>query len=486
MPVVLESLSRVVIDRLKRAFVGLALLAPSCAPTPAVPTSPPLSGAACEAQKRELIALLDALPARALMAPLQVEPPECAVGELPRGGALLEIAESAVILDGAKITLPSLADRVARTQAWLEQGSKASDTVYVAAAPSIDVQTLRAYLSRAPRTLKIKLLVRMPAQPGASTPSAAKDAARELAARLLDERDPRAREELAKAGYAQFASCASVSAAVHSLAGLTARERWPRLREALRAALGRCRCGELDAESLKALLVAEQRAGTASLAALPLGFLRDERCGASMPLRSLGKLVTQIEAFDREFSGSWQKEALEFDAVLTDQRLVNTFCNALPGETLAALERARATLYWKVSGSESCEPWRFEPLAPGAPMGTWRQLGADPKSTGLAFHYWQGAEEIRLFGPAIGEPPSKPTDRHDWACDQNLRLLAVDEGSIQLEHGRWFFSESACRSAPADARSLATGCVSVRAAADAVPSAPSAKAGKSVPPSPRP
>lgn len=444
--------------------VGLALaLASGCAPPPAVPASRPLSGPACESRQQELIAFVEKLPQRALVAPLEVEPPECAVGEVPGGGALLEIGESVVILDGERSELPSLGERVLRAKDWFEQASRVNDTVYVAAAPSVDVQTLRAYLRHAPQGTKLKLLVRMPAPAAFSAPSAT-NAARELAARVLDERDPRAREELAAAGYAKFASCPGVTDAVRSLAGLPPRERWPRLREALRTALGGCRCGELDADGLEPLLVAEQRAGTATLAALPLGFLLDERCGASMPLRSVAKLVAQIEAFDREFAGSWREDALEFDAVLTDQRLVNMFCNALPGETLAALERARATLYWKMPGGESCEAWRFEPLSPGAPMGTWRQLGAGAKTTGLAFHYWQAAEEIRLFGPAASDPPSQPTDRRDWTCDQNLRMIAVDERSVQLERGRWFFSETACRKAPPDAENLATGCVSVRAA----------------------
>jgi hypothetical protein len=278
---------------------------------------------------------------------------------------------------------------------------------------------------------------------------------------LLAERDPRTREALARDGFAEYSNCAGIAQAVQAVAGLGARERWPRLRDAVRAALPGCACSELMPDGLKQMLVAEQRAGTATLAALPLGFLRDERCGASMPLRSIGKLLSQIESFDREFSGDWQKEALEFEQVLTDDRLIGYFCNALPGETLAALARARATLYWKVPGADACEPWRFEPLSPGAPMGTWRRLGADSKPAGLAFHYWQAAEEIRLFGPTLETPPSKPTDHGPWACDEQKRLLSVDARSIELEHGRWFFTQAACRDARAEG-DWARGCSAER------------------------
>jgi hypothetical protein len=213
---------------------------------------------------------------------------------------------------------------------------------------------------------------------------------------------------------------------------------------------------------MKQLLLAEQRAGAATLAAVPLGFLRDERCGASMPLRSIGKLLKQIENFDQEFAGDWQKDELAFEQVLTSERLVSYFCNALPGETLAALAKARATLYWKVPGAEACEPWRFEPLSPGAPMGTWRRVASSSNSRNqLAFHYWQAAEEVRLFGPIASDPPSKPTDHRDWACDQQQRLVSVDARSIELEHGRWFFSEAGCKSSQAESDTL-TGCSVLR------------------------
>jgi hypothetical protein len=422
------------------------------------------AGPNCQENEQDLVAFVDKLPAETLIAPLSVELPQCSVGGLPGGGAVLEISEKTVVLEGAKVEGRTLAERVAGVRAWSEQrssGSQAPETLYVAASPEVDVQTLRAYITQIPEKIRLRLLVRAPAAAGQPTSNAPVGGPAE---RLLAERDPRAREALARDGFAEYSRCASVAQAVQSVEGLGARERWPRLRNAVRAALPGCACSELAPDGLKQMLVAEQRAGTATMAALPLGFLRDERCGASMPLRSIGKLLSQIESFDREFSGDWQKEALEFEQVLTDERLIGYFCNALPGETLAALARARATLYWKVPGAEACEPWRFEPLSPGAPMGTWRRVGADSKPAGLAFHYWQAAEEVRLFGPAAETPPSKPTDHGPWACDEQKRLVSVDASSIELEHGRWFFSPAACRDARAES-DLLRGCSAERGAA---------------------
>jgi hypothetical protein len=82
-------------------------------------------------------------------------------------------------------------------------------------------------------------------------------------------------------------------------------------------------------------------------------------------------------------------------------------------------------------------------------MGTFRRVATGGGA--LAFHYWQAAEEIRLFGPLDAAAPSKPTDRRDWTCDNNQRLTGVDGHSVAFERGRWFFDAAACRAAgPSD------------------------------------
>ncbi|HET9932456.1 MAG TPA: hypothetical protein VFQ35_17250, partial [Polyangiaceae bacterium] len=260
--------------------------------------------------------------------------------------------------------------------------------------------------------------------------------------------------------FSQFSRCSGLSRALSVADAAPVEQRWQTLRNELRKELPLCRCSDLIAPSLKPIVVAEQRAGTATLAALPFGFIRDERCGASMPLRSVGKLLEQMERFDEEFSGGWQRDALAFEKVLTEERLLNAFCNALPGETLAQLTKSKATLYWKVAGSDVCEAFRFEPLSPGAPMGTLREVA--PQAHGArAFHFWQGAEEIRVFGPIPPGVASKPTDEREWTCDQNLKLTAVNADSLEFEHGRWFFSEAGCKAAAPN--TAVEGCIGKRA-----------------------
>jgi hypothetical protein len=72
--------------------------------------------------------------------------------------------------------------------------------------------------------------------------------------------------------------------------------------------------------------------------------MRDERCGATMPLRSVQRLLEQVEAFDADYAGRYKDDALRFETVVTNDRLLVQFCDALPGETLAALQKAGRAL----------------------------------------------------------------------------------------------------------------------------------------------
>jgi hypothetical protein len=311
--------------------------------------------------------------------------------------------------------------------------------LYVAASTDLDVQTLRAFVARVPKAIELRLLVRVP--PVSRAGSDAPEAARELAGRLLVEPDPSKRADLAASGYSQFADCPNLRSAAQSASAGAPEERWSRLQPALVAAIPRCDCRRLDTTSLRLVVSAEQRAGVATLAWLPLSFIRDERCNASMGLRAMKKLVQQIEAFDAEFSGGFRDDAVAFDDVLVNDRLRVTFCDALPGETLAAKQRERATLYFRGAGSD-CEGWTFEPEAPGAPMGTWtRTVGG----AALAYHYWQAAEDLRVYGPIDPKAPSKASGAHDWPCETTVHLAGIDDEAIVSEKGRWYFDEAACR-----------------------------------------
>jgi hypothetical protein len=203
-------------------------------------------------------------------------------------------------------------------------------------------------------------------------------------------------------------------------------------------------------------------------------------------VRSLKKLVGQIERYDEEFAGDEQPNAVKFGDVLVNDRLRVMFCDALAGETLASKARAHDVVYFRAPGESACEAWGFTPLAPGSPMGTWSRTPKGAEKP-LAFHYWQAAEEVRIFGPLDPASPSKPTDSRAWECEETYKLVSVDEHSLKLDKGRLFFDEASCR-ASTDETARFAGCVAARASgvpvqgvvgagAPAAPAAPAAAAG---------
>lgn len=393
----------------------------------------------CETRKTEFSTFLGELPERPIRLDVATELPISTLGVPPGAGSVLEVSPKALRFAGAPIERTALAERLA----------DAPGALYVAAPPDITIAELRAVLTALPKTLEPKLLVRTERSAGAFLAvSGASERARELAAELIAERDPKARAELARRAYAELNACPAMASAVSSVEGLSADARWPALKKAMSEAVPRCACTSLDTAGLRVLLLAEQRAGTAALGAVPIAFLRDERCGATMPLRAVQRLLEQVEEFDAEFAGRYADDAVRFDTVVTNDRLLVQFCDALPGETLAALQRAKRTLFVR-SASGGCEAFAFEPLSPGAPMGTLRR--SEPLTPPLAFHYWQAAEEIGVFGPVPTDTPSKPTDQREWPCRVNYKLTGIEPEFVALETGRFFFTESACRAAGADA-----------------------------------
>ena len=392
---------------------------------------------ACEARKQSLTELVGRLPARSLGTDFRTELPESTLGEVPGAGPVLEVSESSQALDGQALD----------AGAWAAEAKKLPlpSTLYVAAAPDVTIHALRTVLAGVPRGVKLALLVRVH---GAALPAEAgtPEHAQTLAARVLSEHDPTIRKAVAEQGYAEFSSCQALSDAVASAGRARPNARWPELHTALARALPACPCRSFDAGAMRALVTAEQRAGTATLGALPLAFVRDERCDASMGLRSVKRLLEQMERFDADWAGKITDDAVRFEQVITNDRLLVEFCDARPGETLASLERKKATLYSRLPGSSECLAWSFTPLSPGAPMGTVRRA-AQGQAQPMAFHYWQAAEEISIFGPVSGDPPSKPTDQREWPCRSNWKLTGIDGDSIELESGRWFFSEATCRAA---------------------------------------
>jgi hypothetical protein len=424
-------------------------------------------GPVCEERKQAFVGFLARLPERSVSAPSRIDLPESSLGAVPGTAPVLELSGDTAAIEGEALAGESVTARAAAFAAWLSAHPFAGDksTLYVAAARGTDIRTVREYLRVVPEAVELRLLVGTVAAPKDAKQSAPSEA--DYATRVLAERDPGTRRTIAEEGYRKLAGCPEFERAVASVSKLDARQRWSALRAALSEAAPRCACTELDTRGLEPLIAAEQRAGASSLGLVPAGFLRDERCGASMPLRSVEKLVQQMERFDREFAGEFREGAVEFNDVLANERLLNFFCGALPGETLASRARERATIYFKRAAGV-CEGWRLKPLSPGAPMGTLERVsGADSRA--LSVHYWQGAEEIRLFGPVV-EATSKPTDAKQWACDQNAKLESVDARSVGFEQGRWYFDEAACQKSPASEPSL-PGCFGTLGTEQAAPTA---------------
>jgi hypothetical protein len=453
-------------------FSSLVLTAVACGPR--APAQSPGAGAQfpCRVQPAEFAHFVHGLPAKALVAPLEVDVAQSTIGSVPGPGPILQVSPDAAVADGTQLAGSTPEARILAFGQWAEArwpgGSASGDSVvHIAAHRDVDVQTLRAFAARIPESVELRLLVRTVADSSTAT-TEGDSQAKTLAGRLLMERDPGARQKLAREGYATFSKCAALSDAVDAVDAADPAARWPELRERLAAALPTCRCDELDTDGLGQIIVAEQRAGTAALGSVPLTFLRDARCGASMPLRSVGKLLGQIEEFDAEFSGRYTEDAIAFDEVVTNERLLNYFCNALPGETLAALQRRRATVYQRVAAPPGCEAWQFQPIAPGSPIGTLRRVSE--QDADLSLHYRQAAEELRVFGPAGAD--SKPTDDGPWTCTDTFKLTGIEPAFVEYEGGQWFFREADCRSA-AD--------VSAKPIACAVPEAEAAGASESTP-----
>ena len=443
-------------------FVPLGLAAHlACRPNVATPTQRIESAEQCSESQARLVDLLEALPERGLAMRGRNDLPLATLGGVIGSGRVVDISEEALLLDGEPLPGLTIEDRIRSLRERLapapgaETSAPSPRVLYVAANRDLDVRSLRNYLAAVPRSYELHLVFQ---SPPSDTQESGEGAS--FADQLRSERDLPTRHALAREAYARHARCTDLLTAVDAVPAANPNERWPELRRALIETVPRCSCTELDSNELREIVLAEQRAGAAAVGSMPFEFMRDERCGATFGLSPLQKIVQDIEAFDAEFAGGYNRESLDFEQVVTNERLLTYLCQALPGETLAALQRKKHTFYWKVQGLERCQPWQFEPLSPGSPMGTWRRKSAESE-TPLAMYYWQGAEEIRLYGP-ITDPESKPTDEREWTCSQNFHMRGIDSVSIELDTGRWFFEAEACDKAKPEGATF-TGCVTALA-----------------------
>jgi hypothetical protein len=446
--------------------MGLSLSA--CQAHPAVPGDK----RTCEQRRSELLAVVAGLPEQSLAMPIKTRLPSSSLSGSFHRGATLELNDPSLVLDGQPLTGKTRQEFFDALKAALARLTEATPgrklRLNLALAPTTDIHTLQAYLANIPTTIELEILFTTPTPPASPLLAASGADENRPESRVLTARDPKARAAAAHEGYAQYSDCDGVALAVSATDPLDATTRWPQLKSRMLQAIPTCKCSDIDADGLRNLLVAEQRAGSVALGSVPGDFLRDIRCSASMPLRSIQQVLDDIDKFDAEFAGDWREDGLQFEQVVTNERLLNYLCTAMPGETLEALQRDTSTLYWRAPGTTACQAWQFQPLSRGSPMGLWQRTAAPGLKPKLVFEYRMGGNEMRLFGPITdGEPVAEPAvdpatgetpDDDAFPCDQNLHLISVDDSSIQLKSGgSWFFNEAACRAAPANTAFV--GCV---------------------------
>lgn len=420
------------------------------------------TGPSCEERQRQLVSVLQALPDHTLNSPLSVPLPSATLAGAFGKGPVLEVFEERALFDGREVAGKTRDDRVSALRALLPPAATPNTPLYVAATANVDVRTLQSYLAVLPDGYDPRLaFVRPSAPPGAATPSEESSdpnpEATEYSDKLLVERDPVARRKLAALGYQEYSECEAVSAAAAAQAGAPDSTRWPALKRSMIEAVPRCACSDIDPDGLRNLLVAEQRAGNVALGSMPAAFLRDVRCKASMPLRTVQQVLADVENFEVEFSGSWDETGVRFEEVVTNERLLNYLCSAMPGEVFESVSGEFATVYLKTASAPQCRAYRLEPVARGAVFGTLRAQATAIGARDASFHYRLGGNDLRVFGP-LPSPDSRATDEGPWACNKDLKLSNAEAGSIGVEGGgRFYFNESDCNRASAE--SLLPGCV---------------------------
>lgn len=409
------------------------------------------NGPSCEERQGQLVTSLQSLPEVVLEGPRHVPLAQASLAGAFGDGTLLELNEPLVVFSGTTLSGKTQSERVEQLrQAALQLTVAASaKPLYVAASANTDVRTLNAYLGAIPQAFDVKLTFARK-----TAPLTAGDASESstYGDRLLLEPDPNARRRIAAEGYDAYSDCAAIDTAVEALQNEPEATRLAKLRAELLNAVPQCPCSEIDPDGLRWLVNAEQRAGNVALGTAPGNFLRDVRCRASMPLRSTQQVLDDMERFEDEFSGNWDSTGLTYEEVLSNDRLLNYLCGAMPGEIYEAVSADFAALYVRTANSAECREFRLEPVARGAVFGTLRATDNPAQS----FHYRLGGNDLRLFGP-VAAPDGRATDPGPWACDKDHKLSASDSDFLQVESGgRLYFTRHACERATPQQASFTT------------------------------
>lgn len=421
------------------------------------------TGPSCEERQTQLVNVLQSLPDQTLNSPLTIPLPTATLAGAFGKGPVLEVHEARLWFEGKEVSGKTLDERASSLATLFASTTAAKSNLYIAASANVDMRTLQAYLAVVPETYELRLSFARPAagpEPTSTTEAADEEAAEDsvYAEKLLTERDPTARREIAKAGYQEYSECEAVDRAAAAQAQTPDAARWPALKRAMIEAVPRCACSDINPDGLRNLLVAEQRAGNVALGSMPAAFLKDTRCKASMPLRTVQQVLGDVENFEAEFSGSWDETGVKFEEVVTNERLLNYLCSAMPGELFESVSADFATVYVKTAKAPQCRGYRLEPVARGAVFGTFRAVISSTgvatapaaSSTDTSYHYRLGGNDLRVFGP-LPTTESRATDEGPWACNKDLKLTDSDAVSIAVEGGgRFYFTAAACEHGKAD------------------------------------
>lgn len=409
------------------------------------------TGPSCEERQRQLVDVLESLPDQTLNSPVRVPLPTATLAGHFGKGPVLELSEGAVLFDGQRLPGQTQDERIAALGRVAAPSAPSAPgvPVYVAASPATDVRTLQAYLSVLAPAYDLRLVFSRPATPEALPEDPTEEAAdTAYADQLLLERDPAVRRRIAAEGYQTYSDCEAVDAAASAHQSAPEGTRWAGLKRAMIAAVPKCKCSDIDPDGLRSLLVAEQRAGNVAVGSMPAGFLRDVRCRASMPLRTVQQVLGDVESFEAEFSGNWDDSGVRFEEVVTNERLLNYLCTAMPGELFESISAEFATVYLKHTKATGCQAYRLEPVARGAVFGTFRAVQTATSNPAPSFHYRLGGNDLRVYGP-LSNAESRPTDEGPWSCNKDLKLSGADAHFIQAEGGgRLYFDEQSCEAAP--------------------------------------
>jgi hypothetical protein len=409
------------------------------------------NGPTCEERQTQLIATLKTLPDLVIAGPSNVALPQSTLAGAFGQGNLLELNEPTVVFNGATLAGATQDQRVAALRAATLSLpiAASSHPTYVAASATTDISSLQAYLTALPDSFDVRLTF---VRPPTHVDAAESGGSSEYADKLLLEPNPQARRQVAMQGYDEYSDCIGLDAAVKSLENEPEATRFAKLKAELQRTVPLCQCSDIDPDGLRLLVAAEQRAGNVALGSSPGNFLRDVRCRASMPLRSVQQVLTDVERFEDEFSGSWDSTGLTFDQVVTNDRLLNYLCNAMPGELFESVSSDLASLFVRTTKAPECREFRLEPVARGAVFGSLRAVD-DPTQS---FHYRLGGNELRLFGP-LPTTDSRPSDSGPWTCDKEHKLSVAESDYLQVESGgRLYFTRQACEQSEAHEAALTT------------------------------